>query len=84
MVEAEGSGCPIEGYAKNDFGRCTGVEATGIRLAWRERGETGSRQHQLMEGDGESASNTGNDQVSGGTRGETTWYWYAGKEMGGA
>ena len=36
MVVADGGRCPIEGHVKRDFGRCTGKEATGIRIDWRE------------------------------------------------
>ena len=50
MVVVDGGRCPTEGYAKIDFRRHMGAEATGIRQAWREGGSSGSGQRLVMTG----------------------------------
>ena len=57
-----------------------GVEATGIRQAWREEVSSESRQLLVMSGDGSKALDIGNAQVIGGPCGETTQDRYAGTE----
>ena len=69
VVAVDGGGYPAEGYSKRDFDICTGVEATGIPQAWQEGGPAGSRQRQVISGDGAVAMDMGNDQVSRGIRG---------------
>ena len=38
----------------------------------------------MMKGDGAAASETGDDKLSEGPCGETTWDWYSGTETGDA
>ena len=66
MVAADGGGCPTEGYAKMDFGRCTGSEEIGIRKAYQEGVSVGRGQQQVMAVDGSAASDTCCAQVIGG------------------
>ena len=47
-------------------------------------GSAGSGQRRVMAGDGKAESETGEAQVSGGTRGETTQDWYDGTDTGDA
>ena len=82
MVAADGGGCPTEGYAKRDFSRRTGAEATGIRKTWREGGSAGSGQRRARAGDGAAALGTGDTQVNGGPHGEMTRNRYAGRRRG--
>ena len=84
MVVTNYGRCPTEGYAKRYFRRLTGEGATGIRKEWQEERSEGRGQWRVITGYMASALETGDAQVSGGPRGETTRDWYAGTETGDA
>ena len=70
VVTADGRGCPTDVYSKRYFVRRTGVEAMGIRQAWRVGGSSRIVQRQVMSGYGVETSETGNDQMSVGLHGD--------------
>ena len=80
MVAADGSGCPTSGCAKRAFGIFTEAEAMGIRQAWQEGRSLWKGHREVVVEDRSAALETGDAQVNGGPRGETTRYWYAGTD----
>ena len=80
MVAADGIGCPTSGCAKRAFGIFTEAEAMGIRQAWQEGRSLWKVHREVVVEDGAAALETGDAQVNGGPRGETTRYWYSGTD----